>query len=61
MDKIPPSPRRFMALQSTVFRGPDTQEAFYAEKVRFWGGVGKAIVGTVIFMALLLIGMAVFL
>jgi hypothetical protein len=50
-----------MALQSTVFRGPDTQEAFFAEKVRFWGGVGKAIVGTVIFMVLLLIGMAVFL
>ena len=29
--------------------------------MRFWGGVNKAIVGTVIFMVLLLVGMAVFL
>jgi len=50
-----------MAHQPTVYRGPDTQEAFLADKLRFWGGVGKAITGTVIFMALLLIGMAVFL
>jgi len=50
-----------MAHQPTVFRGPDTEEAFFADKLRFWGGVGKSIVGTVIFMVLLLIGMAVFL
>ena len=50
-----------MAHQPTVFRGPDTQEAFFADKVRFWDGVNKAIVGTVIFIVLLLIGMAVFL
>jgi hypothetical protein len=50
-----------MAHQPTVFRGPDTEEAFLADKLRFWGGVGKAIIGTIIFMALLLIGMAVFL
>jgi hypothetical protein len=50
-----------MAQQPTVFRGPDTQEAFLADKLRFWGGVNKAIVGTVIFIVLLLIGMAVFL
>ncbi len=50
-----------MAHQPTVFRGPDSQEAFLADKLRFWDGVGKAIIGTVIFMALLLIGMAVFL
>ena len=29
--------------------------------MRFWGGVNKAIVGTIIFMVLLLVGMAVFL
>jgi hypothetical protein len=50
-----------MAHQPTAFRGPDTQEAFLAEKLRFWGGVGKAIIGTIIFMAALLIGMAAFL
>jgi hypothetical protein len=50
-----------MAHQPTAFRGPNTEEAFLADKLRFWGGVNKAIVGTVIFMALLLIGMAVFL
>jgi hypothetical protein len=50
-----------MAEHSPVFRGPETQEAFFAEKLRFWGGVNKATVGTVIFLALLLIGMAVFL
>jgi hypothetical protein len=49
-----------MAHQPSVFRGPDTQEAFFADKVRFWGGVNKAIVGTIIFMILLLVGMAVF-
>jgi hypothetical protein len=50
-----------MAHQPTVFRGPNTEEAFLADKLRFWGGVNKAIVGTVIFMVLLLVGMAVFL
>jgi hypothetical protein len=50
-----------MAHQPTVFRGPDNQEAFYADKLRFWGGVSKATLVTIIFMVLLLIGMAVFL
>ena len=50
-----------MAHQPTVFRGPDSEEAFLADKQRFWGDVGKAILGTIIFMALLLIWMAVFL
>ena len=49
-----------MAEQSTVFRGPTTQEAFYAEKLRFWGGINKATIGTVIFLVLLLIAMALF-
>jgi hypothetical protein len=50
-----------MAHQPTVYRGPDTQEAFLADKLRFWGGVNKAIVGTIIAMVILLVGMAVFL
>ena len=50
-----------MAHQPTVFRGPRTEEAFYAEKLRFWGGVGKAIVAIIIFMVVLLVGMAIFL
>ncbi len=29
--------------------------------MRFWGGVNKAIIGTMIFMIVLLVGMAVFL
>jgi hypothetical protein len=48
-----------MAEQNTVFRGPDTQEAFFAEKMRFWGGVNKATVATIIFMILLLIFLVV--
>jgi hypothetical protein len=49
-----------MAQQPTVFRGPDTEESFYADKLRFWGGVGKAIVATIIFMVILLICLAAF-
>jgi hypothetical protein len=48
-----------MAQQPTVFRGPDTQEAFLADKLRFWGGVNKAIVATVVIVVLVLIGLAV--
>lgn len=47
-----------MAEQNSVFRGPTTQEAFYAEKARFWDGLNKAIMGAVIFMAVLLIALA---
>ncbi len=50
-----------MAEQNTVFRGPDSQEAFFADKVRFWGGVNKATIGTIVFMVLLLVAMAIFL
>ena len=49
-----------MAEHSTVFRGPTTQEAFYAEKTRFWGGLNKASIGTVIFVVLLLIALLLF-
>jgi hypothetical protein len=50
-----------MAHQPSVFRGPETEEAFFEEKLRFWSGLNKAIVATVVFLALLLIGMAIFL
>ena len=49
-----------MAEQNTIFRGPETQEAFYADKVRFWGGFNKATVGGIIFMVLFLIFMVAF-
>ena len=50
-----------MAEQSTRFHGPDTQEAFLADRQRFWGGFTHATVGTVIFMVVLLVAMATFL
>ena len=50
-----------MAKQTTVFRGPDTEEAFLADKLRFWDGIGKGSIATVTVVALILIGMAVFL
>lgn len=50
-----------MAQHNTVFRGPETQEAFYAEKLRFWGGVNKASIGVVVATVLLLIAMVVLL
>ena len=49
-----------MAEHNTVFRGPTTQEAFYAEKLRFWEGVNASTVGTVVLLALLLIALAIF-
>ncbi len=47
--------------QSTVFRGPDTPEAFLADRQRFWESWTHFTLGSVIFLVLLLIGMAVFL
>lgn len=46
---------------STAFTGPETQEAFLADRQRFWAGFGKFTLWMVIFIVLLLIGMAVFL
>jgi hypothetical protein len=43
------------------YTGPDTIEALTADRERMWAGFTSATVGTVIFMAVLLIGMAVFL
>ena len=50
-----------MTEQDTGFHGPETPEAFLADRQRFWNGFTNANVGGVIFMAVLLIAMAVFL
>ena len=50
-----------MAEQSTRFHGPETQEAFLADRLKFWGGFTNATTGTTIFVILLLIAMGVFL
>ncbi|MEI7713745.1 MAG: hypothetical protein WCI94_20095 [Rhodospirillales bacterium] len=50
-----------MAEHSTRFHGPETQEAFLADRLKFFGGFINASVGTSIFLVLLLIGMGVFL
>lgn len=40
---------------------PTDPERFFAERQKMWGGVMNAALGMVIFVTLLLIGMAVFL
>jgi hypothetical protein len=50
-----------MAEHSHVFSGPDTQEAFLADRERFLHGFTRFTFGAVIFLILLLIAMAVFL
>ncbi len=39
----------------------ETEEAFLADRQRFWSGFTKFTLGCVIFLVLLLIGMAIFL
>ena len=46
---------------STQFAGPTTPEALLADRQRMWSGVTHAALAGTIFVALLLIGMAVFL
>jgi len=41
--------------------GDETPEAFLADRQSFWNGFTHFTLGTVIFMVLLLVGMAVFL
>ncbi len=41
--------------------GAETPEAFLADRQNFWNGFTKFTLGTVIFLVLLLVGMAVFL
>jgi hypothetical protein len=50
-----------MAEQSSVFTGPETPEALLAQRQKFWHGFTNATMGVAIFVALLLIAMAVFL
>ena len=50
-----------MAEHNAVFTGPDTQEAFLADRERFLHGFTRFTLGVVIFLVLLLVGMAVFL
>lgn len=50
-----------MAEHSTTFNGPETPEALLADRERTWGAFTGATVGSVIFMVVLLVLMAVFL
>jgi hypothetical protein len=50
-----------MSEHSTTFTGPDTQEAFLADRERFLHGFTRFTLGAVIFLVLVLVGMAVFL
>jgi hypothetical protein len=50
-----------MAEHSSVFTGPDTQEAFLADREQFLHGFTRFTVGVVIVVVVLLVGMAVFL
>jgi len=50
-----------MAEHSSVYTGPQTQEAFLADRERFLHGFTRFTLGVVIFLVLLLVGMAVFL
>ena len=43
------------------FTGPETIEALTADREKMWSGFTSATTGTVIFMVVLLVGMAVFL
>ena len=46
---------------ATHYTGPETIEDLTADRERMWHGFTSATTGVVIFMAILLIGMAVFL
>jgi hypothetical protein len=51
-----------MASQGTTrYTGPETIEALTEDRARMWAGFTSATIATVIFMVVLLIGMAVFL
>jgi len=50
-----------MAEHSSVFTGPETQEAFLADREKFLHGFTRFTLGVVIFLVLLLVGMAVLL
>jgi len=50
-----------MAEHSTIFTGPETQEAFLADREQFLHGFTRFTLGVVILVVLTLVGMAVFL
>lgn len=50
-----------MVEESSRFTGPETLDAFLADRQRTWNGFTNATVGGIVFMVLLLIAMAVFL
>ena len=50
-----------MAEHSTVFTGPETQEAFLADREQFLHGFTRFTLGVAILVVLVLVGMAVFL
>jgi hypothetical protein len=50
-----------MAEHSTTFTGPTTIEGLTADRQRMWNGFTSATTGTVIFLVILLAGMAIFL
>jgi hypothetical protein len=46
---------------TSPYTGPDTIEALTADRQRMWHGFTNATVGVVVFMVVLLVGMAIFL
>jgi hypothetical protein len=50
-----------MATTSTRFTGPETQEAFLADRQKFWASFTSFTVGSVIFVVVLLALMGLFL
>jgi hypothetical protein len=46
---------------TTRYTGPETIEALTADREKMWAGFTTATTGTVIFMVILLVGMAFFL
>jgi hypothetical protein len=51
-----------MASHGTArYTGPDTIEALIADREKMWAGFTTATAGAIIFMVVLLVGMAVFL
>jgi hypothetical protein len=50
-----------MAAPTTRFTGPETPEAFLADRQKFWASFTSFTVGTAIFLVVLLILMGLFL
>jgi hypothetical protein len=46
---------------SRTFQGPETPDAFLADRQRFWNSFTNLTFGSVVFLAVLLILMAIFL